>query len=158
MRSSIFIVLLSALAVSGCARIADSRLNPFNWFEGTENVANVDSEGNIRPLTPPGGITRVIDQRALVGSATSMRIDRSPDGAIVRATGQSSGQGHFNVELVPVSVEGSTLTLAFRAQAPETLAAGTQTISAAYLIGNAELSAIRRVRVQAQENALTSSR
>lgn len=158
MRSTLLLLLLISMTVTGCARVADSRLNPLNWFGRSQAVQNTDAEGNLRPLVMPGELVTIVDSRPLVGSVSSLSIDRTPDGAIVRATGQTSGQGFYNAELVAIEADGGTLTLAFRASAPATRQAGTQNITAAYVLTNAELANIRRVRVQAQSNALVSSR
>jgi len=158
MRLTIILLLFTSMTVSGCARLADSRINPLNWFGRSENVANVDADGNIRALVPTNGLTVTVDSRQLVASVTSLRINRSPDGAIVQATGATSSLGYYNAELVPVSQDGGTLTLAMRATAPAAPQTGVQQISAAYLLSNAELSGIRRVVVQGQSNSLSSRR
>ena len=158
MRSTLLLLLLVSMTVTGCARVADSRLNPLNWFGRSQTVQNTDSEGNLRPLVLPGELVTIVDGRPLVGSVSTLSIDRTPDGAIVKATGQTSGQGFYNAELVAIGSDGGTLTLAFRASAPETPQAGTQSITAAYVLTNSELASIRRVRVQAQANSLVSSR
>jgi len=158
MRLTLLFLLLISTTVSGCARLADSRINPFNWFGRAENVTNVDANGEIRALVPTNGLSVTVDSRDLVTTATSLRINRSPDGAIVQATGSTTGSGYYNVELVPTSQVGGTLTLALRATAPATPQPGVQQISAAYVLSNAELSGIRRVVVQAQSNVLTSRR
>jgi len=158
MRLTIILLLFTSMTVSGCARLADSRINPLNWFGRSENVANVDADGNIRALVPTNGLTVTVDSRQLVASVTSLRINRSPDGAIVQATGATSSLGYYNAELVPVSQDGGTLTLAMRATAPAAPQTGVQQISAAYLLSNAELSGIRRVVVQGQANSLSSRR
>lgn len=158
MRITLSILLLASLTISGCARIADSRINPLNWFGRAENTANVDAAGQIRPLVPERGITVVVDNRALVTTATALSINRTPEGAIVEARGQTTGQGFHNAELVPVLIEGGVLTLAFRAMPPSTPQPGKQTIVAAHVLNNAELSSIRQVRVQAQSNTLSARR
>lgn len=158
MRSTILLLLLTSMTVSGCARLADSRINPLNWFGRSESVANVDADGNIRALVPTNGLTVVVDNRSLVGSINSLQINRSPDGAIVQATGATSSSGYFNAELVPVGQDAGTLTLAMRAAAPTVPQAGVQQISAAYVLTNAELVSINRVVVQGQSNSLSSRR
>ena len=149
------------LTLSGCARISDSRLNPFNWF-GNSTEAAVAEPVERRPLVPAGRRDVVVDGRVLVDSITSLNIDRAPTGAIVRAVGVAATQGFFNAELVNRGVENGVLTLEFRAQTPNRLeVAGTprsRQINAAYIIDSVDLSGIRTVRVQAATNARTSAR
>ncbi len=158
MRITISVLLIATLTTSGCARVAESRFNPLNWFGGAESSANVDSTANIRPLVPDNGLNIVVDDRVLVTSITSLRINRTPDGAVIQATGQTSGQGFYNAELVPVASDSGTLTFAFRAAAPTSVRQGTQTITAAYVLTNSEVAPVRRVQVQGQTNSMASSR
>ncbi|MGJ8611646.1 MAG: hypothetical protein ACSHWY_11145, partial [Octadecabacter sp.] len=72
------------LSLAGCARIADSRINPINWF-GQSTQAPVAANGETRPLVADGRRTITADNRALVQSVVSLRVDRSPTGAIVTA-------------------------------------------------------------------------
>jgi hypothetical protein len=149
------------LTLTGCARIADSRFNPVNWF-GSSTEAPVDANGQTRPLIPANSRTVVIDNRTMVQSITSLSIDPTPSGAIVRAVGVAQTQGYFNAELVSRGVANGVLDLEFRAQAPTALEVPGTTqsrqISAAYVIERGDLAAIRSVRVTAATNARTSGR
>ena len=49
--------------------MAESRLNPFNWFGSSQPAANVDASGNLRPLVTRPGPT-VIDQRGAIDQVT----------------------------------------------------------------------------------------
>lgn len=149
--------------LTGCARVAESRLNPFNWFGSSQEAeATAATPAERPPLVPPGRSVQVVDARALVTSISTMTIDRTGDGAIVRATGTVPTQGYFNAELVNLGVEGGVLTLAFRAEAPAgfeaTGTARSRQITAAYLIESGDLAGVRSVRVQAAENARVSRR
>jgi hypothetical protein len=149
------------LTLTGCARIADSRFNPVNWF-GSSTEAPVDANGQTRPLIPENSRTVAIDNRTMVQSITSLNIDSTPSGAIVRAVGVAQTQGYFNAELVSRGVANGVLDLEFRAQAPTALEVPGTTqsrqISAAYVIERGDLAAIRSVRVTAATNARTSGR
>lgn len=162
MRPVLPILLCATLAATGCSRIADSRLNPLNWFGGSQSESNVDQSGGLMPLVPDDAGSLTFDNRALIGAVSSMTIDRTPDGAIVRATGIATTQGQFNAELVPVNQENGTLTLAFRVQMPAgNVAQGTNAsrqVSAAHVLDLNVLAAIRAVRVQGQQNSLVSRR
>ncbi|PHQ80247.1 MAG: hypothetical protein COB65_11530, partial [Thalassobium sp.] len=105
-----------ALTLSGCARIAESRFNPVNWFGRSTVEASAPTE--IRPLVPEGRRAQVVEGRELVQSVTAMRIDRTPGGAIVHATGLAATQGYFNAQLVLAGIENGVMTLDFRAEVP----------------------------------------
>jgi hypothetical protein len=158
MRKTLTVLILTSVTLSGCARVTESRLNPLNWFGRSEPVANVNADGSIRPLVPAGALRQIVDTRPLINSVTALSIDRTPDGAIVRASGQTQGQGFHNAELVAVQQSGGTLTLAFRAAAPGTIQTGTQNITAAYVLSSAELATISRIQVQGSANTLSSNR
>ena len=156
------LTLMVVSTVSGCARLADSRLNPFNWFGNSrEDVATTDP-AELRPLVPENRSVQVVDARPLVTTVTALSVDRSPYGAIVRATGLPPTQGYFNAQLVPRSVENGVLVLEFRAEAPAGYeATGSQrsrAVTAAYVIDAVDLPAIRSVRVLGAENSRTSRR
>lgn len=149
------------ITLTGCARIADSLFNPVNWF-GSSTAAPLDANGQTRPLVPENRRSVVVDNRTLVQSITSLSIDRTPSGAIVRAVGVAQTQGYFNAELVSRGIADGVLDLEFRAQAPTAFEVPGTTqsreISAAYVIDRGDLSAVRSVRVTAATNARTSAR
>ncbi|SEW12642.1 hypothetical protein SAMN04488515_1181 [Cognatiyoonia koreensis] len=156
MRPTLPLLLCATLAISGCSRIAESRFNPFNWFGAATVAAPVDANGNLRPLVTANALNRVVDGRVPVDTVTSLRIDRSPNGGIVTASG-AVPVGAFNAQLVPVAQDGGTLTLSFRVEIPAS-ASGTQTITAARAFNNAELAGIQRIVVQAARNSASSTR
>jgi hypothetical protein len=82
-------LILSVAA--GCGRVADSRLNPFNWFGRSEPVA-------VAPAPERGA-----DPRPLVDQVIALSIDRNPGGAIIRATGLPPQQGFWDGELVALN-------------------------------------------------------
>ncbi|WP_375281796.1 hypothetical protein [Pseudooctadecabacter sp.] len=150
------------MTLTGCARIADSRLNPLNWFGASTSAPAAPQTSEVRPLVPEGRTTVVIDNRQLVTSVSTLVVDRTTTGAIVRAAGVAPTQGFFNAELVPVGIENGVLTLDFRAMAPTGFAATgsarSRTITAAYIMEMSEVSAVRSVRVQAATNARVTRR
>jgi len=147
--------LVVALALSGCARLAESRLNPMNWFGG-QRSAGVATTGEVRPLLPPGGVI-VTDARQLIADVTEVSLERTATGGILRATGIAATQGWFNAELVAVALEGSTVTYEFRAEPPAGFeATGTQAsrqITVAIVLTAAQLAAVSQLRVVAAGNA-----
>lgn len=149
------------ITLTGCARVSESRLNPFNWFANSTEV-NAAAPEERRPLVPENRRTQIVDTRPMIQSVSAMSVDRAPSGAIVRATGLAPTQGYFNAELVEVGTSNGVLMLEFRAQAPAGFEAeGTsrsRQINAGYVIDATTLSGIRSVRVQAATNARTSAR
>lgn len=149
------------LTLSGCARISDSRLNPFNWF-GNSRETVATNPADRRPLVPEGRRVVVTDTRPLVAQVTALSVDRTPTGAVIRATGIAATQGFFNAELVNAGLDNGVLILDFRAQAPEGFEATGSTrsreITTAYVIDSNVLAQVRSVRVQAAQNARTSAR
>lgn len=162
MRFTVPLILCASLAVTGCARVADSRLNPLNWFGASAPVSAVAADGTRRALVSPGDKGQVVDARGLIAQITAMSVDRTPDGAIVHATGVAAIQGQFNAQLVILGTENGTLLLAFKVQTP----AGAQTvgtaasrqITVARALDIHDLAGIRRIQVQAAGNARTVSR
>lgn len=148
------------LTVAGCARLSESRINPLNWFGGSRNVVSTPADpANRTPLVPTAGRGVIVDNRPFVTSITALSVDRSPTGAIVRATAIAPTQGFFNAELVFGGVENGVLLLNFRVQAPQV--SGTprsREINAGYVIDAAQLAGIRSIRVQGATNARTASR
>ena len=149
------------MTLTGCARVAESRFNPLNWF-GSSQTAPVPLDTELRPLVPRTRTTIEVDNRPLITSVSTMSIDRTTTGAIVRATGVAPTQGFYNAELVSRGIDNGVLTLDFRAQAPADFGADGSTrsrqISAAYILDRSELAAIRSVRVQGATDARVSRR
>jgi len=149
------------MTLTGCARVAESRFNPLNWF-GSSQAAPAPQDTELRPLVPQTRTTIEVDNRPLITTVSTMTIDRTTTGAIVRATGVAPTQGFFNAELVSRGIENGVLTLDFRAQAPADFGADgsvrSRQISAAYILDRAELASIRSVRVQGATDARVSRR
>ena len=105
MIKSISILLVASLILTGCGRLAESRLNPFNWFgrdRAVEAVAPVETS----------------DPRPVVDQVIGLSIDPSPGGAIVRAVGLPATQGHFAAALVPEDSLPGILVFTFRLVPP----------------------------------------
>ncbi len=146
---------------SGAAReFAGSSLNPLNWFGSSTSVAAASPADPVRPLVVGG--TTVVDARPLVASVTTLRVDRTPSGAIVTAQGEVPGQGYFNAELVRTGLQNGVLSFAFRAEAPPGGGTGgvarTRTITAATDLDGGDLVGVTTIRVEGQGNARTASR
>jgi 1-aminocyclopropane-1-carboxylate deaminase/D-cysteine desulfhydrase-like pyridoxal-dependent ACC family enzyme len=161
MRTTLILALATTVAISGCARVAESQFNPLNWFGTSQTTATpVDADGNRIPLVQAGG-AQEIDARVLIDSVESMVVQQTSFGAIVRATGTAATQGAYNAELVPVRADAGTLTLAFRVEAVTGTAQGgtlSRRIVAAKTFSQGELAGVSRIAVQGQRNAQVSSR
>lgn len=161
MKRILFPVLISAVTVTGCARLADSRINPMNWFSRSQADVTTPT-GEIKPLVNANRTTQTVDNRSLLSSVSAMSIDRTPGGAIVRATGLAATQGFYNAQLVLAGVENGVMTLEFRAQSPSDIQisgpAATREITAARALSNDELLGIRTIRVVAATNSRSSRR
>jgi hypothetical protein len=149
MQRRAILTLMLCGGLSGCAAISGSRLNPFNWF------GNRDSEEvALRPGELPP------DPRPLVDQVTVLTLERTPSGAILRATGLPPTQGHWDGALVSETrgepVDG-ILTLQFRVVPPVTPRPASTPASREVVVGrfltNQQLQAIREIRVEAARNA-----
>lgn len=151
MRVPILAVLILAMALPGCARLRESRINPLNWFgPGGEAVV---TDLYVRPEDP----------RALVAQVTLLKVEPYPGGAIVRATGVPPTQGYWEAELVAQPLdENGQLVYEFRVFPPVVpAAAGTPTsrqITVAAAISTIALQGVGTIVVQGASNALSSRR
>lgn len=141
------IMALLVVGLSGCAAVNESRFNPLNWFgsdEETLGPVDVDSDG-----------------RPLVAQVTGLTIERTPGGAIIRATGLPPTQGWFDAELVNPDQDGGpidgVLTYTFRAVAPETpkrqSSVQSRELTAAVFVTNLTLANTRAIQVTGQLNS-----
>jgi hypothetical protein len=136
------------LALAACG---ESRLNPANWFGGS-------SEGGAVAV-----VDVVADPRPLVSEVTSLTIDRTPTGAIVRARGLPPTQGWWAAELVPVDSEDpADVVYEFRVVPPPgptpSSTPRSREIVVATFIPNQRLAQVRRITVQGQNSSRTSGR
>ncbi len=171
MRNLTSALLVSALVLSGCARVSESRFNPLNWF-GRASVEPVQ-DANVNPLIPTstGGIfanrraARAAVVAPLAAQVSDLTVERVPGGALIRATALSDTVGAFAVSLEPVNdgmpVDG-VLTYELRAL---TASAGrvpmperARSHVAAVHVTDGDLEGVRLIRVQATRNAATSTR
>ena len=141
------------LGLSGCARVAESRLNPFNWFGGAETETATAAPAEIDT-----------DPRPRVAQVTSLTIEPTPTGAIVRATGLPPTQGWFAAALVPETDEpvNGEMVYVFRALPPEEAqrvsTVQSRELSVARSLSQQDLAATRLVRVVGAQNALVARR
>lgn len=172
MQRSLALLLVGAVALSGCG-FRDSRVNPLNWFGGSDEVEVVETSGEpVNPLIPVQNRVSVfarpdaVDETVLVQSVTDMRIERTPTGAIVYATGIAARQGAYGVELRldeadrDARTRDATLDFTFRAIYPDTRTAlgSERTLRAAVSLSQQQLASVRSIRVVAAQNARESRR
>jgi hypothetical protein len=150
MNKMLVTALCATLALGACSSIGKSRLNPFNWFGGSEDA----------PVSAP--TAEATDTRALVAQVTDLTLERMPGGVLVRATGLPPTQGYWEAELVARPIEDGKITYDFRVFPPITPKPSSTTqsrevIVAAYL-SNIKLEKIRQITVQGASNARTTRR
>lgn len=139
-----------ALALTGCSRVAESRLNPFNWFGGRSEP---------REATAVQSVT-VADPRQLVSQVEDLRIEQTPGGAIVTVVGLPPTQGYWAAELVPTSPDGAprngVMVYDFRVERPvDFQLQGTprsRTITTGVFLSNVELQGISQITVRGKVN------
>jgi hypothetical protein len=103
----------------------------------------------------------VVDGRGAISSVTGLAIEKTPNGAIVRATGVAATQGQFNAQLVPVSNDSGTLTLVFRIEGVANAATNTafsRQVTVARVLTFSDLSGVRTIRVQSATNQMSTRR
>jgi len=154
MARGIVLGLLLIATAAGCARVAESRFNPLNWFgrgEAVQTVAPAQGQG--------------VDPANLVAQIVSLRIEQVPGGAIVRATGLPPRQGYYDPELVPLNRErpvDGVLTYQFRALPPLAATRSGTPQSREVIVGrfvsSQTLAGVRSIRVAGAQNALAARR
>ena len=150
MKTPLVAALCASLALGACSTISNSRLNPFNWFGGSQEVA----------LSPTA--TRPADPRRLVAQVVDMQLEKMPGGVIIRATGLPPTQGYWEAELVARPVEDGAIVYDFRVFPPLDRAAvstpQSREVTVATFLSDIKLRGIRQITVQGDSNGRTSRR
>ena len=152
MRLSLTLALTAVMVLTACGSMRESRLNPLNWFGGARE-AQADEFG----------VPAISEARPLVDHVLSMSIEQTPYGAIVRATGLSPTQGHYDAELVARPLdENGVLVYDFRLMPPPgptpASAPRTREVTVAAHLSKIKLDSIREIVVQGAQNARSSRR
>ena len=148
--------ILSALVLTTMAGCGQSRLNPFNWFRSApegETLAPLELEARV-------------DRRPLVAEITSLVVERTPGGAIIRATGLPPEQGWYDPELVNEDRDGrpidGVLAISFRARPPleptRVSTAQSRELSAAVYISDIALGEANQIVVTGSQNSRAARR
>ena len=145
------VLVVILVALSGCARVSESKLNPLNWFDRAPETTAGETVQR-KPLVPAQAEVTIIDARVLIETLSSAYHEPSSDGAILRATGIAASQGYFNAELVLVDITNGVLTYDFRVEAPTGYdaigSAASHQITVATAIDSASLRGVRGVVVR----------
>jgi len=143
--------------VAGCGRIGESRLNPFNWFGRSVSASTIAPEG--------GYVEQEEDLRGLMDQVTDLSIERTPGGAIIRATGLPPEQGYYDGELVSLSkgeAVNGVLEYQFRVRPPlratRVSTMPSREVIVAVFVTNQVLADTREIRVVAARNSRTTRR
>ena len=152
----ICLILVASMTISGCARISESRFNPFNLFRGGDGEAAQAAPVNVRPIVPEDRVVQTVDARPLVAQVTELEITPTIGGVVVRAQGTATASGAFSAELTTAGFDATQITLdmrAFQGGGP-----GTGTISVARFFSDAELGGARVISVRSASNTLSRRR
>lgn len=165
---SLSVLLISAVVLTSCGSMRDSRLNPLNWF-GRSQSQPVQTDADVNPLIPKRRAVSLFRQDAestyegrLIYEVENLFIERRPGGAIVRATGLSVRQGPYDVRLVKLDEESddSTLTYEFKMlqAGPTGGPAASRRVTTAIALTDQQLFGIRTIRVKSATNIQSSRR
>ncbi len=146
-----FVALGLGLALVGCGRIGQSKLNPFNWFKRSQ------------PRETIALPTQAGDPRPLVDTVLSMTVEPIPGGAVVRARGVTPTQGWWAAELVPQELDDKgVLVYEFRLLPPrgkvDVNTQQSREIDVAIYISDVKLENVREIVVQGATNARSARR
>ncbi|SFE66020.1 hypothetical protein [Roseivivax sediminis] len=173
MKTSIGVLLVSALVLTSCGTVRDSRLNPFNWFGGaTSRPVTVEAGSEVNPLLPrrSSGVSIFRRERSEdqvyagtpIAVIDELLVERRPGGAIIRATGIADRAGPFDIRLIPdETAGGGALVYTFNAlqrPGPRDTGPDARKATAAVWLTDNELAGISRIEVRGRQNILTSRR
>lgn len=154
-RRAIILTLGTGLILTGCG-FGQSRLNPFNWFRSDPEQETME----------PVYLQERLDSRPLVAQVTQLSVERTPGGAIIRATGLPPVQGWYDAELVNEDRDGlpinGELIYSFRARPPreQTRVSTVQSreLTVATFVSNTVLASTRSIRVTGALNSRAARR
>lgn len=161
---SIALVLVAAVALTGC----QSRLNPVHWFGGTRSAGPAT-------LEPEGGYVVASDPRQGFPRLTGARWEGVPGGRMLVVTGLAPTKGWWDVAIlteqpmpegrIQADADGVLrLRMVGRPPLPDQaagrMAANPQvdTITAAFMLTNQQLTRLRAVAVSGAGNSFTLNR
>ena len=145
---------VASLALGGCGQSNTLRWSPLNVL----GLGDADAPVATAAAQPDTEIAPLIPE------ISALKLDRTPGGVILRATGLPTTQGWHGAELV-AQVENAlagTLSFEFRARPPaEATRSSTpqsREITAAVFLSDFDLEGVNRLRVLAAQNSLAIAR
>lgn len=168
MRKSVTIlILVAALGLSACS----SRLNPMNWFGGSEEVdLTAEDKAKVNPLIPKDG-PNLLGKRSgetyigdPVARIDELRVERIPGGAIIRVEGLATVQGAYAAKLDPRNdgdVVKGVLSYDLKAVQNPRYRVGpeaTRQLVVALKLTDQQLQGVRTIKVYSRENARQARR
>lgn len=154
MRRPLMAALLLGVTLAGCATVRDSRINPFNWFDRSERAEAVANA----PAAPGTAFVQVAE-------VTSLTVEPTNSGAIVKATGLPPTQGWWDGDLIPEpSDDPSALVFRFVLKAPPDVAQRristpqSREVTVATQLSRHKLQGVSRITVTGAGNARTTAR
>ncbi len=173
MRVLLTVMVISSVALSGCSRLQESRLNPGNWFGKSKSTQSAQprtqTTAEANPLIPETSSVFRRDKTEVylgtpVDQVTALSVEPTTSGAIVRVTAMALQQGAFDVRLTTQTdgkpVNG-VLTFRLLALQPTDTPQGSprqRTLHAARFIPNTILDDTRTIRVIAARNERSTTR
>ena len=174
MKKSSPLLMVGTLVLAACSGWSESRVNPTNWFgSSTPAPAETAPANDANALIPEqrerSGLFSRPDEELIgfpITRVDELRIEPTPSGAIVYATGTAARQGAYNARLVkvdnPENAQNGVVEYTFEVSYPDYATnQGTERsrqVTDAVNIGAKELGSVRLVRVRAEQNALESRR
>lgn len=172
MKTTLSVLIVASLALSGCATMRESRVNPMNWFGGSAPTPMADpaATGANNPLIPAerASVFRRNEGEPVYGGRPVQVIDellveRRPGGAIIRVTGIAERVGPFEVRIVEDIAQTGNGTLAYTLKAlqspgPRGTGEHARKVTAAIWLTDQELSGVSAIRVAGASNALVTRR
>ena len=172
MRRFLVVLVISSVALTGCGRLRDSKVNPINWFGNGKPrpvaTAQTGAGTQTNPLIPTkrASIFRKNKTEVYFGTPvdqiSSISVENLPSGAIIHVTGISLRQGAHDVRLTSTSkaepVDG-VLTFTLAAVQPQDQPQGAQlarTIHAAQFVSTEDLENTTVIRIVGDRNVVTS--
>lgn len=161
--AKIVTTLMMLVLVAGCARVAESRVNPFNWFGGGRDARPVQTDtGSVNPLIPREresifrNNTPETYQGTLLQEVGELRIEPVQGGIVVRVEGVAPQLGAHDIRLIAVEgAEESATRLVFELrglQDEEARLVGTQAITAAIALTDQAIAGVTTIEVVSASN------
>lgn len=164
----LFAILIATTGLSACS----TRLNPFNWFGRSEEVAVPAAEAKeVNPLIPARRERNLFRRPEAEYAGTpvlqikEMAVERVPGGAIIRAEGVAKVLGAHDVVLkarnggIP---EKGVLTFDFLAvqhpRAPQGGPESSRLLTGAIQMTDQQLEGVRTIQVVGESNARQTRR